>query len=77
MLFIFREEYYLARREPKPGTPEYLAWQEEMSRVHCVAEVIIGKQRHGPTGSIKLHFNAQFTKFDNLIQDDHLPQRFD
>jgi replicative DNA helicase len=77
VLFIFREEYYLARREPKPGTPEYLAWQDEMSRVHCVAEVIIGKQRHGPTGTVQLHFNPQFTKFDNLIQDDHLPQRFD
>ena len=62
---------------PAPGTPEYLAWQDEMSRVHCVAEVIIGKQRHGPTGTVQLHFNPQFTKFDNLIQDDHLPQRFE
>ena len=77
VLFIYREEYYLARKEPRPGTPEHLDWQDEMSRVHGVAEVIIGKQRHGPTGSIKLHFDAQLTKFHNLIQDDHLPQRFD
>jgi replicative DNA helicase len=76
VLFIYREEYYLGRKEPRPNTPEHLAWQEEMDKVTNVAEVIIGKQRHGPTGTIQLHFNAMLTKFDNLARDDALPERF-
>jgi replicative DNA helicase len=77
VLFIYREEYYLARKEPRPNTPEHLVWQEEMDKVTNVAEVIIGKQRHGPTGAVQLHFNAMLTKFDNLARDEALPERFD
>ena len=76
VLFIFREEYYLARKEPRPNTPEHLAWQEEMDKVTNIAEVIIGKQRHGPTGAVQLHFNAMLTKFDNLARDEAVPERF-
>jgi replicative DNA helicase len=76
VLFIYREEYYLARKEPRPNTPEHLAWQEEMDKVTNIAEVIIGKQRHGPTGGVQLHFNAMLTKFDNLARDEALPERF-
>ena len=47
-MFVFREEYYLANKEPRVGTPEYEKWQLDMSLVHGKAEVIIGKQRHGP-----------------------------
>ncbi|MFO1089482.1 MAG: replicative DNA helicase [Hyphomicrobiales bacterium] len=76
VLFIYREEYYLGRKEPRPNTPEHLAWQEEMDQVTNIAEVIIGKQRHGPTGTIQLHFNAMLTKFDNLAKDEALPERY-
>lgn len=75
VLFVYREEYYLRMKEPKEGTPEFLAWQEEMAQVEGRAEVIIGKQRHGPTGSVQLHFNAELTKFGNLARADYLPER--
>ena len=76
VLFIYREEYYLTRKEPKPNTPEYQQWQDDMGKVHGVAEVIIGKQRHGPTGIVKLQFEANLTRFQNLAQDDFLPEQF-
>jgi replicative DNA helicase len=69
VLFVYREEYYLKNKEPKPGTVEYVQWQDQMSQVHGVAEVIIGKQRHGPTGTVRLHFEDQLTKFSNLAED--------
>ena len=69
VMFIFREEYYLSRTEPREGTPEHLTWQEEMDKVAGKAEVIIGKQRHGPIGNIKLSFNADLTKFGNLARE--------
>jgi len=75
VLFIYREEYYLKNKEPKEGTPEHLKWMEEMEQVHGRAEVIIGKQRHGPTGTVQLSFEAQFTRFGNLARDAYLPER--
>jgi replicative DNA helicase len=77
VLFVYREEYYLKNKEPKEGTPEHLTWQSEMEKVHGRAEVIIGKQRHGPTGSVQLSFEAQFTRFGNLAHDQYLPDRFE
>src|SRR5437762_2525868 len=75
VLFVFREEYYLANKEPRVGTPEYEKWQLDMSLVHGKAEVIIGKQRHGPTGTVELQFEGQFTRFSDLSADNHLPER--
>jgi replicative DNA helicase len=75
VMFVFREEYYLQNKEPRPGTPEYEKWQLEMSLVHGKAEVIIGKQRHGPTGTVELQFEGQFTRFSDLAHDGHLPDR--
>ncbi len=77
VLFIYREEYYLKNKEPKEGTPEHLAWQSEMEKVHGLAEVIIGKQRHGPTGTVNLTFEGQFTRFGNLANRDYLPERME
>ncbi|MFO1148700.1 MAG: replicative DNA helicase [Alsobacter sp.] len=73
VLFVYREEYYLKNKEPKPGTEEHFKWQTEMDQVHGRAEVIIGKQRHGPTGTVPLHFDAEVTRFSNLASDDQLP----
>ena len=70
VMFVFREEYYVARSEPSEGTEEHLQWQEEMEKLHGKAEVIIGKQRHGPIGTVKLSFNPELTKFGNLAQDE-------
>ena len=75
VMFVFREEYYLANKEPRAGTPEYEKWQLDMSLVPGKAEVIIGKQRHGPTGTVELQFEASLTRFGDLTHDNHLPER--
>jgi replicative DNA helicase len=75
VMFVFREEYYLRNKEPRPGSDEYFKWQAEMEAVHGRAEVIIGKQRHGPTGTVALQFKADMTRFSDLVDDDRLPER--
>ncbi len=75
VMFVYREEYYLANKEPRAGTPEYEKWQTEMDLAHGKAEVIIGKQRHGPTGTVELHFEASVTRFGDLSQDGQVPDR--
>ena len=75
VLFLYREEYYLQNKEPRPGTPEHEKWQTEMDLAHGKAEVIIGKQRHGPTGTVGLHFEASITRFSDLASDGYLPDR--
>lgn len=77
VLFVYREEYYLKNKEPKEGSPEHLAWQGEMEKVHGRAEVLIGKQRHGPTGTVQLQFEANLTRFSNLASSDYLPERME
>ena len=74
VLFVFREEYYLKRGEPREGTGEHEEWQRKCEDVQGIAEVIIGKQRHGPIGKIELQFNEKLTKFSTLdrgIYDDY------
>ncbi|MHB1217957.1 MAG: replicative DNA helicase [Alphaproteobacteria bacterium] len=73
VMFIYREEYYLQRQEPSTGTSEHAKWQEDMAKVHNLAEVIVGKQRNGPTGTVRLYFRPEFTRFENYMSDDHLP----
>ena len=69
VMFIYRESYYLSRLEPREGTEEHFKWQEQMDQVKGLAESIIGKQRHGPIGTVKLAFNEDITKFGNLARD--------
>jgi replicative DNA helicase len=75
VMFVFREEYYLANKQPRPGTEEHVKWQTEMDLVVGKAEVIIGKQRHGPTGTVPLAFDAQVTRFADPAPGDRLPER--
>jgi len=77
VLFVYREEYYLKNKEPKPGTEEYLRWEADMNEVRGKAEVIIAKQRHGPTGTVPLGFQGEFTRFFDLAEESHLPERFE
>lgn len=66
VMFVYRESYYLERSEPKAGTAEHLDWEERMSAARYRADVIIGKQRHGPIGTVPLSFDANTTRFGNL-----------
>ena len=66
VMFVYREAYYLERKEPRPATVEHAEWQAKMNEVSSLAEIIIGKQRHGPTGNIMLEFEAMFTKFKDI-----------
>ncbi|ETX28313.1 replicative DNA helicase [Roseivivax isoporae] len=69
VMFVFREEYYKEREKPGDHDLEKMAqWQEEMERLHGKAEVIIGKQRHGPIGTVELSFEGRFTRFGNLVK---------
>ena len=63
VMFIYREQYYLARKQPDDGTPEHAEWMEHMERVHNLAEVIVAKQRHGPIGKVDMYFNEYLTRF--------------
>ena len=63
VMFVYREAYYLERKEPRPATVEHAEWQAKMNEISNLAEIIIGKQRHGPTGNVTLEFEAMFTKF--------------
>lgn len=69
VMFVYREEYYLERiKPPESDVERHPKWLESMERVHGLAEVVIGKQRHGPTGTVELSFEAQFTRFGNKDQ---------
>ena len=66
VMFVYRESYYIERKEPRPATVEHAEWQAKMNEVSNLAEIIIGKQRHGPTGNVMLEFEAMFTKFKDI-----------
>ena len=69
VMFVFREEYYKEREKPGDHDLEKMAlWQDEMERLHGKAEIVIGKQRHGPIGTVELSFEGRFTRFGNLVK---------
>ena len=77
VMFVFREEYYVERLKPSEGTAEFSDWQTKMMAVSGKAEVIIGKQRHGPVGAVTLAFEGQYTRFSDLAKDQYLPERLE
>ena len=66
VLFVFREEYYEEKKQPKLGSIEHAEWQSKMSDIAGLAEILIGKQRHGPTGNVQVEFEGMYTKFKDL-----------
>jgi replicative DNA helicase len=75
VMFVFREEYYVERTKPAEGTPQFQEWMARMQEVSGRAEVIIGKQRHGPVGTVTLAFEGKFTRFSDLAREPYVPQR--
>ncbi|MET4805130.1 replicative DNA helicase [Limibacillus sp. MBR-115] len=84
VMFVFREQYYLEKAEPVRKADEaedrfnerHDLWKERCEKAYGLAEVIIGKQRHGPTGKVTLHFEGSATRFSDYTADDHLPERY-
>ena len=66
VMFVFREAYYIERKEPTLGSIEHAEWRQKMDEISNLAEIMISKQRHGPTGNVKVEFEAMYTKFKNL-----------
>ena len=66
VMFVYREAYYLERKQPKLGSIEHAEWQSKMNDVNGLADIILGKQRHGPTGVVKVEFEGIYTKFKDL-----------
>jgi replicative DNA helicase len=83
--FVFREDYYVAAKEPKQPQAaddaktheQHAAWQAEMERVYGIAELIVGKQRHGSTGKVRLRFEPRITRFSDLADDAQADDRYD
>ena len=69
VMFVYREEYYLERKQPKLGSIEHAEWQSKMNDVNGLADIILGKQRHGPTGIVKVAFEGIYTKFKDLTRN--------
>ena len=84
VMFVYREEYYLDKREPERKMEEsedtfnlrHDDWMAKMQNAQAKAEVIVGKQRHGPTGAVQVHFEKRFTHFTDLTESSHLPEGF-
>ena len=69
VMFVYREAYYLERKQPKLGSIEHAEWQSKMNDVNGLADIILGKQRHGPTGTVKVEFEGIYTKFKDLSRN--------
>jgi replicative DNA helicase len=76
VMFVFREEYYMSRTEPRPDTEEHRDWQAKMEDIYGLADVIVAKQRHGPIGTATLQFQSEYTRFRDLERDEFVPEGF-
>lgn len=76
VMFVFREEYYIARQQPREGTPEHAEWQSRMEKVHGLADVIVAKHRNGPVDTVTLQFKPEATLFHDYVKPDHLPEQY-
>jgi replicative DNA helicase len=74
VLFIYREDYYLASKQPADDHPDAAAWKEEMERVYGLAEILVSKQRHGATGKVRVRFDSRITKFSDRVDEGFLPE---
>jgi len=74
VLFIYREDYYLAAHQPTDDHPDFAEWKEKMERAYGRAEVIVAKQRHGATGKVHLKFDSRITKFSDAVDEGYLPE---
>ena len=74
VLFVYRDDYYLAAKQPADDHPDIDKWREEMARVYGTAELIVAKQRHGSTGKVRMRFDARVTKFSDVANEEYLPE---
>lgn len=78
VMFVYREEYYVARKKPNETDPKFNEWQEEMNRCHGLADAIIAKQRHGPIGTVTMAFQSDLTRFSDWERDsDYAPPDYE
>ncbi len=76
VMFVYREEYYMQRKQPREGTPEHATWQQEMNAVHGLADVIVAKHRNGPVDTVTLQFQGEITRFMDRVTEDQLPEQY-
>jgi replicative DNA helicase len=71
---VFRGDYYLGAKKPEEDSPDFPAWMEEMERIHGRADLIVAKQRHGATGTVRMRFDSRITKFSDPIDEGYMPE---
>ncbi|WP_342638089.1 DnaB-like helicase C-terminal domain-containing protein [Orientia tsutsugamushi] len=69
VMLIYRDEYYLSRSEPDPGTPEYTEWKARQNKCYNTAEIIVAKHRNEPVGTVNLHYDNRYSKFGNIVKN--------
>jgi len=65
-MFLYREEYYLKRKEPAPGDPKYAEWQQQLDKAHNIAEVLVAKHRNGSVGNVQMMYVDKFSSISDL-----------
>jgi replicative DNA helicase len=70
VMFVFREEYYHARKQPEETSARFAEWKLRADELNGKAELIIAKQRQGPTSNVAVHFNTKLTRFSDLSRQE-------